>query len=142
MKPFSYEMFKSYNGIFNWSHPNINQSYWVKDDQYWNSETRNNEPIRYTLSTLRYNGDRVMQFYTNDPTNKRQALAIYNVHRDFCISHGLFTSNSWRATGNTVVDALYYKANPPKYYNNNGTLKKGFWGILKRRLHSPTYRPS
>ena len=142
MKPFSYSQFTKYFNMWTWSHPDIRQTYWTKTDNVFDYETRTNVAKTFTLSTIWYKDSRVLQFYTNDENNGNRKLTWYNVHRDNAIATGLMTSNNWRANANTIVDSLYYTANPPKYYNNDGSLKKGFWNGLIRRLRSPALRTS
>ena len=136
------EFFDNYHGIFRWSHPDIRQTFWTKEEDYWNKETQSTSRKVFTLSTLWYKDQRVLQFYTNDPTNDNKRLTVYNYYRDHAYETGLVTSNNYRNSSNTVIDALYYLCNPLKYYNNNGTLKKGFWGCLTRRLRSPQMKSS
>jgi hypothetical protein len=136
------EFFDKYHGIFSWSHPDIRQTFWTKEEDYWDRQTSSTGRRTMTLSTLWYKEQRVLQFYTNDPNNFERKLSIYNYHRDNGYSTGLTTSNNYRGNANTIIDALYYLCNPPKYYNNNGTLKKGFAGWLNRRLRSPAMKSS
>jgi hypothetical protein len=69
-------------------------------------------------------------------------LSVYNFYREAAHETDLVTSASYRINASTVIDALYYKANTPVFYNQNGTLKKGFWGSLRRRLRSQAMRTS
>ena len=142
MKPFSFNDFNKYHNRFIWSHSDIEQSYWTKEIEYWDSEERTNKRTTGTLSTIRYKGERIIQFYTNDDNNHHRRLSTYQTYKDTATQLKLIEPRSYNTTSNTYMDALYYLANPPKYYNNNGTLKKGFWGILKRRIRSPQYKPS
>jgi len=142
MQPFSFNDFNKHYNKFIWEHPNIKQSYWVKEDNDWDHETSRTVRRNYTLSTIRYNDERILQFYTNDDANRGRKLQPYNSHREEAYHLGLLSSNNYRSSSNTIIDALYYKANPPVYYNKNSTLKKGFWNALRRRLKSPAYRSS
>ena len=142
MKPFSFSDFNKYYNKFIWSHPDVEQSYWTKEMSYWDPDDRQEKQYVATLSTLRYKNDRIIQFYTNDESNRYRRMDAYQTFRDNAIELGLITPRAYNTTRNTYMDALYYKVNPPKYYNNNGTLKKGFWGILKRRVKSPQYKDS
>jgi hypothetical protein len=142
MKPFSYNEFNKVFNIFRWQHPDIRQTFWTKEESDWDYETRETVRRIYTLSTLWYKDVRVLQFYTNDPSNRHKALGVYNLYRDACKETGLITHQSYRVTASTIVDALYYKANDLQLQNKNGSIKKGFWGALRRRLRSHALRPS
>jgi hypothetical protein len=142
MKPYSFNDFNKAFNMFNWSHPDIRQTYWTKEDTNWDYEQQASVNSTYTLSTIWYKEQRVLQFYTNDEANKGRRLSVYNVHRDACKDTGLLHHQSYRANATTIIDALYYLANPMQFNNKNGTLKKGFWGALKRRLRSNALRPN
>ena len=142
MKPYSFNDFQKAFNMFNWEHPDIRQTYWTKEDTNWDYEEQANVRRTYTLSTLWYKEQRVLQFYTNDETNKGRRLTIYNMYRDACVETGLLPHSSYRANGSTIIDALYYLVNPMEFHNKNGNLKKGFWSNLKRRLRSQSLRPS
>ena len=142
MKPYSFNDFNKAFNMFNWSHPDIRQTYWTKEDTNWDYEQQQTVTSTYTLSTIWYKEQRVLQFYTNDEANKGRRLSVYNVHRDACKDTGLLHHQSYRANATTIIDALYYLANPMQFNNKNGTLKKGFWGALKRRLRSNALRPN
>lgn len=142
MKPYSFNDFQKVFNMFRWEHPDIRQTYWTKEDTSWDYEQQATVRSTFTLSTLWYKDQRVLQFYTNDEANRSRRLSIYNVHRDACVETGLLTHSSYRANGSTIIDALYYKVNPMEFYNKNGSLKKGFWGALKRRLRSQSLRPT
>lgn len=142
MKPYSFNDFNKVFNMFRWEHPDIRQSFWTKEDNAWDYEQQATVRNTYTLSTIWYKDQRVLQFYTNDESNKSKRLSIYNVHRDACRETELITHQSYRTNGSTIIDALYYIANPIEFYNKNGTIKKGFWGALRRRLRSNALRPS
>jgi len=142
MKPFSYNDFNKVFNVFRWQHPDIRQTYWTKEESEWDYETRESVVRTYTLSTIWYKNIRVIQFYTNDPNNRHKALGVYNVHRDNALETGLVTHQSYRITAATIIDALYHLVNPLEFHNKNGTIKKGFWGALRRRLRSHALRPS
>lgn len=142
MKPYSFAEFNKRFNMFGWLHPDIRQTYWTKEEDDWDYELRDTVRRTYTLSTLWYKDLRIMQIYTNDPSNRNKALGIYNFYRETAFDTDLVTYKSYKSTATTMIDALYYKANPPVYYNQNRTLKKGFWGALRRRLRSNTLRPS
>ena len=142
MKPYSFNDFNKVFNMFRWEHPDIRQSFWTKEDNAWDYEQQATVRNTYTLSTLWYKDQRVLQFYTNDESNKSRRLSIYNVHRDACRETELITHQSYRANGSTIIDALYYLVNPVEFYNKNGTIKKGFWGALRRRLRSNALRPN
>jgi len=142
MKPYSFSEFNKRFNMFGWLHPDIRQTYWTKDDTDWDYETRSTVRKVFTLSTIWYNDERVIQFYTNDENNGNRKLGVYNVYRDNARRLGLLNTQHYRNNANTIIDALYYRANPPKFYNKDGTLKKGFWGALVRRLRSNTLRSS
>ena len=84
MKPYSFSDFNKVFNMFRWEHPDIRQTYWTKEDTVWDYEQQATVRITYTLSTIWYKEQRVLQFYTNDETNKSRRLTIYNVHRDAC----------------------------------------------------------
>jgi hypothetical protein len=128
--------------MFRWEHPDIRQTYWTKEDTAWDYGQQATVRGTYTLSTIWYKDQRVLQFYTNDEANKSRRLSVYNVHRDACRDTGLLSHQSYRANASTIIDALYYLVNPIQFYNKNGTLKKGFWGALRRRLRSNALRPN
>ena len=142
MKPYSFSDFQKVFNMFRWEHPDIRQTYWTKEDNAWDYEQQATVRSTFTLSTIWYKEQRVLQFYTNDEANKSRRLTIYNVHRDACRETELINHQSYRANGSTIIDALYYIANPMEFHNKNGTLKKGFWGALKRRLRSNALRPN
>jgi hypothetical protein len=142
MKPYSFNDFQKVFNMFRWEHPDIRQTYWTKEDTTWDYEQQATVRSTFTLSTIWYKEQRVLQFYTNDEANKSRRLTAYNVHRDNCRETGLISHQSYRANASTIIDALYYLANPIDFYNKNGTLKKGFWGALKRRLRSNALRPN
>ena len=142
MKPYSFNDFNKAFNMFRWPHPDIRQTYWTKEDTNWDYNEQRSVRITYTLSTIWYKDQRVLQFYTNDETNKSRRLTVYNVHRDACRETNLLTHQSYRANASTIIDALYYLVNPIEFHNKNGTLKKGFWGNLKRRLRSNALRPN
>jgi hypothetical protein len=142
MKPYSFAEFNKRFNMFGWLHPDIRQTYWTKEDTTWDYESQSTVRKIFTLSTLWYKNIRVLQFYTNDETNGSRKLTCYNFYRDNAFETGLTTNPSYRTNATTIIDALYYKANEPNYYNKNGTLKKGFWSALCRRLRSNTLRPS
>ena len=142
MKPYSFSDFNKVFNMFRWEHPDIRQTYWTKEDTSWDYEQQATVPSTFTLSTLWYKEQRVLQFYTNDEANKSRRLTIYNVHRDNCRETGLISHQNYRANGSTIIDALYYIANPMEFHNKNRTIKKGFWGALRRRLRSNTLRSS
>ena len=142
MKPYSFNDFNKAFNMFNWSHPDIRQTYWTKEDTIWDYEQQATVRNTFTLSTIWYKEERVLQFYTNDEANKSRRLSVYNVHRDACKETGLLHHQSYRANATTIIDALYYLANPIQFNNKNGSLKKGFWGALRRRIRSNTLRPS
>jgi hypothetical protein len=142
MKPYSFSDFNKAFNMFRWPHPDIRQTYWTKEDTSWDYEQQQTVRSTYTLSTIWYKDQRVLQFYTNDEANKSRRLSVYNVHRDACRDTGLLSHQSYRANASTIIDALYYLVNPIQFYNKNGTLKKGFWGALRRRLRSNALRPN
>jgi hypothetical protein len=142
MKPFSFNEFNNRFNMFGWLHPDIRQTYWTKEDNQWDYQEQATVRKTFTLSTLWYKEERVLQFYTNDEGNGTRRLSCYNFYRDHARETGLVTSESYRINASTIIDALYYKANPPVFYNQNSTLKKGFWGALRRRLRSQALRTS
>ncbi len=142
MKPYSFSDFNKVFNMFRWEHPDIRQTYWTKEDNHWDYEQQQTVTSTFTLSTIWYKEQRVLQFYTNDEANKSRRLTIYNVHRDACKETGLLHHQSYRANASTIIDALYYLANTMQFNNKNGTLKKGFWGALRRRLRSNALRPN
>ena len=142
MKPYSFNDFQKVFNMFRWEHPNIRQTYWTKEDTSWDYEQQATVRSNFTLSTIWYKEERVLQFYTNDEANKSRRLTVYNVHRDACRETNLLTHQSYRANASTIIDALYYLANPMEFHNKNGTLKKGFWRALERRLRSNALRPN
>ena len=142
MKPYSFVEFNKRFNMFGWSHPDIRQTYWTKEDRHWDYEQQATVNKNFTLSTIWYKDIRILQFYTNDDSNSSRRLTCYNYYRDASFDTGLITSPSYRTNATTIIDALYYKANPPNFYNKDGSLKKGFWGALVRRLRSNTLRPS
>ena len=142
MKPYSFSDFNKAFNMFRWPHPDIRQTYWTKEDTSWDYEQQQTVRSTYTLSTIWYKDQRVLQFYTNDEANKSRRLTAYNVHRDNCRETNLISHQSYRANASTIIDALYYLVNPIEFHNKNGTLKKGFWGALKRRLRSNALRPN
>ena len=142
MKSYSFNEFNNRFNMFGWLHPDIRQTYWTKEMNEWDYEQQDTVRRTCTLSTLWYKDQRVLQFYTNDEANGNRRLKIHNFYREAAHETGLVTSASYRINASTIIDALYYKANEPVYYNQNGTLKKGFWGILKRRLRSQAMRTS
>jgi len=142
MKPYSFSEFNKRFNMWGWSHPDIRQTYWTKEDNVWDYELSQTVRKNLTLSTIWYKDYRIFQFYTNDENNGNRKLNVYNFYRDALRETELVTNTSYRINASTVTDALYYKANPPVYYNKNGTLKKGFWGALARRLRSQALRPS
>ena len=142
MKPYSFSDFNKAFNMFRWEHPDIRQTYWTKEDTHWDYEQQQTVRSTFTLSTIWYKEQRVLQFYTNDEANKSRRLTVYNVHRDACRDTGLLSHQSYRANASTIIDSLYYLVNPIQFYNKNGTLKKGFWGALRRRLRSNALRPN
>jgi len=128
--------------MFGWLHPDIRQTYWTKEDNQWDYQEQATVRKTFTLSTLWYKDTRVLQFYTNDEGNGSRRLSVYNFYREAAHETNLVTSASYRINASTIIDALYYKANTPVFYNQNGTLKKGFWGALRRRLRSQAMRTS
>jgi hypothetical protein len=142
MKPYSINDFAHKFYMFNWSHPDIRQTYWTKEDNEWDREVGDVVRKTFTLTTLWYKDERVLQLYTNDPNNGNRKLNVYNYFRDAAFATGLTTFSSYKTTATTIIDSLYNIANRPSYYNKNGTLKKGFFGALRRRLRSNTLRPS
>jgi len=142
MKPYSFSEFNKRFNMFGWSHPDIRQTYWTKEENVYDYELRDSVRKTFTLSTIWYKDVRIIQFYTNDDANGGKRLSLYNLYRENAFETGLITSPSYKTNANTMLDALYYKANEPNYYNKNGTLKKGFWGALARRLRSQALRVS
>ena len=142
MKPYSFSEFNNRFNMFGWLHPDIRQTYWTKEDNQWDYQEQATVRKTFTLSTLWYKNTRVLQFYTNDEGNGSRRLRVYNFYREAAHETDLVTSASYRINSSTVIDALYYKANAPVFYNQNGTLKKGFWGALRRRLRSQAMRTS
>lgn len=142
MKPYSFSEFNNRFNMFGWLHPDIRQTYWTKEDNQWNYQEQATVRKTFTLSTLWYKDTRVLQFYTNDEGNGSRRLSVYNFYREAAHETDLVTSASYRINASTIIDALYYKANAPVFYNQNGTLKKGFWGALRRRLRSQAMRTS
>lgn len=142
MKPYSFAEFNKRFNMFGWSHPDIRQTYWTKEDRVYDYTTRETVVKLFTLSTLWYKDQRAIQFYTNDESNGDRRMTPYNYFRDNSYAIELTTFQSYRTNANTLIDALYYKANSIEFYNKNRTLKKGFWGTLVRRLRSPSMRPS
>ena len=142
MKPYSFNDFQKVFNMFRWEHPDIRQTYWTKEDNNWDYEQQATVRSTFTLSTIWYKEERVLQFYTNDEANKSRRLTVYNVHRDACRETNLISHQSYKTNASTIIDALYYIANPMDFHNKNGTLKKGFWGALKRRLRSNALRPN
>ena len=136
MKSFNITEFNKFNNIFTWRHPDIRQTFWTKEENYWDSETRSEKLKKFGLSTIWYKDERVLQFYTADPDNAYKRLQTYQAHRDKAKELGLVISTHYNTNANSIIDGLYYVANPPQYYNQNGTLKKGFWGQLTRRIRS------
>jgi hypothetical protein len=142
MKPYSFSEFSNRFNMFGWLHPDIRQTYWTKEDNQWDYQEQATVRKTFTLSTLWYKDTRVLQFYTNDEGNGSRRLSVYNFYREAAHETNLVTSASYRINASTIIDALYYKANAPVFYNQNGTLKKGFWGALRRRLRSQAMRTS
>jgi hypothetical protein len=142
MKPYSFSDFNKKLNVFDWSHPDIRQTYWTKEDTNWDYETQSNVTRTYHLSTIWYKDERLIQFYTDNESNRHRRLAIYNFYRDTARATNLISTQSYRVNANTIIDALYYLVNPPKYYNKDTSLKKGFWGALRRRVRSNALRPS
>ena len=142
MKPYSFNDFNNRFNMFGWLHPDIRQTYWTKENNDWDYEQQATVRRTCTLSTIWYKDERLLQFYTNDEANGSRKLNVHNFYRDAAHVTGLITSPNYRVNASTIIDALYYKANAPVYYNKNGTLKKGFWGALRRRLRSKALRSS
>ena len=142
MKPYSFNDFNNRFNMFGWLHPDIRQTYWTKENNDWDYEQQATVRRTCTLSTIWYKDERLLQFYTNDEANGSRKLNVHNFYRDAAHVTGLVTSPNYRINASTIIDALYYKANAPVYYNKNGTLKKGFWGALRRRLRSKALRSS
>ena len=142
MKPYSFSEFNNRFNMFGWLHPDIRQTYWTKEDNQWDRQEQATVRKTFTLSTLWYKDTRVLQFYTNDEGNGSRRLSVYNFYREAAHETDLVTSASYRINASTIIDALYYKANAPVFYNQNGTLKKGFWCALRRRLRSQAMRTS
>jgi hypothetical protein len=142
MKPYSFSEFNKKLNVFDWSHPDIRQTYWTKEETVWDYEQQGNVTREFKLSTIWYKDERIIQFYTNDESNKGRRLQSYNFYRDTARTHNLLATQSYRCNANTMMDALYYLVNPPKYNNKDGTLKKGFWGALRKRLRSNALRSS
>ena len=142
MKPYSFNDFQKVFNMFRWEHPDIRQTYWTKEDTSWDYEQQATVRSNFTLSTIWYKEERILQFYTNDEANKSRRLTVYNVHRDACRETGLISHQSYKTNATTIIDALYYLVNPIEFHNKNGTIKKGFWGALKRRLRSNALRPN
>jgi hypothetical protein len=136
MKSYNVTQFRKDNLLFRWQHPDIRQTYWTKDESYWDPESHSEQIATFNLTTIWYKDDRILQFYTNDESNRNKKGWTYQTHKDNAKVHGLITNNSYNSNADAMIDGLYYKANPPKYYNNDGTLKKGFWGMLTRRMRS------
>lgn len=142
MKPYSFSEFNKKLNVFDWSHPDIRQTSWTKDDTTWDYQTQSQVTRTFKLSTIWYKDERIIQFYTDDEDNKSRRLTCYNFYRDTARSINLLATQSYRVNANTIMDTLYYLVNPLQFYNKNGTLKKGFWGSLRRRLRSNALRPS
>ena len=142
MKPYSFNDFNHRFNMFGWLHPDIRQTYWTKENNDWDYEQQASVRKTCTLSTIWYKDERIIQFYTNDEANGSRRLRIHNFYREAAQNTELVTSASYRINASTIMDALYYKVHEPVYYNQNGTLKKGFWGTLKRRLRSQAMRTS
>jgi hypothetical protein len=143
MKPFNINnLFEDHHGFIPWSHPDIRQTFWTKEDTRWDSESRASVRSLYTLSTIWYKDTRILQFYTNDDNNYGRKLTIYNYYKDDAYGKGLVVVPHYHINASTLLDALHYKVNAPVYFNKNGTLKKGFFGMLRRRLRSPTLKAS
>ena len=136
MKIFNITEFNKLNNIFRFQHPNIRQTFWTKEEPYWDSETRRDVMRNFGLSTLWYKDERMLQFYTNDEANGYKKLSIYNTNRERAKELGVVISSNYNTNANSIIDGLYHIANPPVYYNKNGSLKKGFWGQLTRRMRS------
>lgn len=124
MKIFNFKSFKN-NGF---EIPNLTANYVIEaisPQQRWR------EPIGRII-------------YTGPESNNEPSTLFnwteYGMHRhsfECNAAIGLVTSiNSYGFQNESLVDGLYYKMNAPSYYNKNGTLKKGFWGIVKRRIKS------
>lgn len=126
MKPYSFAEFNKHFNMFGWLHPDIRQTYWTKEDRVYDYTTRETVVKLFTLSTLWYKEQRVIQFYTNDESNGDRRMTPYNYFRDNSYDNKLTTTQSYRTNANTLMDALYYKANSIEFYNKNGTLKKVF----------------
>ena len=108
MKPYSFNDFNKVFNMFRWEHPDIRQTYWTKEDTAWDYGQQATVRGTYTLSTIWYKEQRVLQFYTNDEANKSRRLTVYNVHRDACKETNLLPHQSYRTNASTIIDALYY----------------------------------
>ena len=104
MKPFSFSDFNKYYNKFIWSHPDVEQSYWTKEMSYWDPDDRQEKQYVATLSTLRYKGDRIIQFYTNDESNRYRRMDAYQTFRDNAIELGLITPRAYNTTRHTYMD--------------------------------------
>ena len=96
MRPYSFNEFNKAFNMFRWEHPDIRQTYWTKEDTTWDYNEQRTVRSTFTLSTIWYKEQRVLQFYTNDEANKSRRLTIYNVHRDACRETNLISHQSYK----------------------------------------------
>ena len=94
MKPYSFSEFNKRFNMFGWSHPDIRQTYWTKEENVYDYELRDSVRKTFTLSTIWYKNVRIIQFYTNDDANGGKRLSLYNLYRENAFETGLITSPS------------------------------------------------
>ena len=82
----------------------------------------------------------IISWYTdheNNPTHTH--FTIKSTNAELAEEMGLILNKrSWRDKSDAILDSLYYDVNDWSITHNNGTLKRGIWNHLKKRLKSPT----
>jgi hypothetical protein len=134
MRPFTLSQFKKVNYEIPNLHPDYKMETNVTEDHYGRSRTYKCYSIIGSAipptATFAVNNDEWYPLF-----KVSQSGWVTEFESSTAIACGLlYTKHNWDGES-AVIDALYYLSNPVPLHNRNGSLRKGVWAQLKRRMN-------
>ena len=134
MRPFTISQFRTTNFEIPNLHPDYKMEVERVEDHYGRVRTFRNYYIKGSAIPLTANfavdND---EWYLVFKISGNGYISDYQP--SVALAAGLvYSKHNWDGE-NAVVDALYYKSNPVVLHNRNGTIRKGVWAQLKRRIN-------
>lgn len=134
MRPFTLSQFKKVDYEIPNLHPDYKMEVESIEDHYGRTRTYKCYSVKGSAIPLTanfaVNNDEWYPLFKISPTGW-----VTSYESSTALACGLvYSKHNWDGE-NSVIDALYYLSNPVPLYNRNGTLRKGVWAQLKRRMN-------